>query len=62
MTNVLYSIDRDVVDPVFFPVVPDSFMNRTSQAGAMPAARPANISWNDEQDTPIVAPHDPWSF
>jgi hypothetical protein len=62
LTNVLYRIERDVVDPVFFAVVPDSFMTRVSFGNAVPGS-PANDSeWSDEQDVPLVAPQDRWSF
>ena len=63
MTNVLYSIERDVVDPVFFAVVPDSFMTRPSPGRPVAAARmEEDFDGSDEQDAPIVSPHDRWSF
>ncbi len=62
MTNVLYSIERDVVDPVFFAVVPDSFMTRLSPGRPLAAHMGLNFDASDEEDAPIVAPHDRWSF
>lgn len=63
MTNVLYNIERDVVDPVFFAVVPDSFMTRPSSGRPVPAAQlDEDFDRSDEQDAPIVSPRDRWSF
>ncbi|MBK8210869.1 MAG: hypothetical protein IPK78_13810 [Rhodospirillales bacterium] len=63
MTNVLYSIERDVVDPVFFAVVPDSFMTRSSSGRPMLSVHlEDDLDGSDEQDAPIVSPHDRWSF
>jgi hypothetical protein len=63
LTNVLYSIERDVVDPVFFAVVSDSFMTRSSSGRPTSAACLAeDFDGSDEQDAPIVSPHDRWSF
>jgi hypothetical protein len=59
---VIYSIERDIVDPVFFAVVPDSFMTRES--GCRPASRQDwnGADWADEQDRPLISPNDRWSF
>ncbi|HYN38624.1 MAG TPA: hypothetical protein VES39_05175 [Rhodospirillales bacterium] len=62
MTNALYSIERDVVDPVFFAVVPDSFMTRVSTGHVSRETTANDFGWADEQDAPIVAPQDRWSF
>lgn len=62
MANDLYSIARDVVDPVFFAVVPDSFMTRSSSGPQPFMARADSFGRADEQDMPIVMPHDRWSF
>jgi hypothetical protein len=59
---VIHHIDSNTVDPVFYAVVPDSFMTRESINGSI---RPHNSKfgdWADEIDSPILAPHDPWSF
>jgi hypothetical protein len=56
---VIYSIDRDRVDPVFFPVVPDSFMNRD---GSGRGARRATGEWIEEVERPLVPVGDRWSF
>lgn len=62
MTIDLYSIEREVVDPVFFAVVPDSFMTRSSSGQPVANVRAELLDWADEYDMPIVTPHDRWSF
>ena len=62
LTMIMYRMERESVDPVFFAVVPDSFMTRESCSRL-----PARQSWDgtdytDEQDRPLVAPNDRWSF
>jgi hypothetical protein len=59
----IYSTERQGVDPVFFAVVPDSFMNRGS-AGLPPhrAGLLADAHDDAETDTPLLAPNDRWSF
>ena len=57
-----YSMDRDFVEPVFYAVVPDSFMNWDFNVGT---TRPRHVvagTWRDETDVPVLAPRDPWSF
>lgn len=57
-----YSMDGDSVEPVFYAVVPDSFMNRDLTSGT---TRPRHVfagSWPEETDVPVLAPRDPWSF
>lgn len=55
---VIYSIDRDRVDPVFFACVPDSFMNRDVAV----ATRRLGGEWVDEIERPLVPAGDHWSF
>ena len=62
MTSDLYSIEREVVDPVFFAVVPDSFMTRSPMGRPASAPSAEDFDWVDEQDAPVVAPRDRWSF
>lgn len=59
---VIYSMEANVVEPVFFPVVPDSFMTRGSVERRGRVQRPVDGGWNDVIDTPFLAPQDPWSF
>lgn len=61
MNTLFYSMENGAVDPVFYAVVPDSFMNRSS---ATPVGqRPAPDSFHGSvSDAPILAPRDPWSF
>jgi hypothetical protein len=54
---VIYSIDRDRVDPVFFACVPDSFMTRDT--GGRSRRR---SEWADEIERPLVPDGDRWSF
>ena len=63
MELAIYSIERDIVDPVFFAVVPDSFMKRESDC-CRPAPRQDwnGADWADEQDRPLISPNDRWSF
>lgn len=62
MPNGFYRIDSDIVEPIFFAVVPDDFINR-NRGGPVALRRYAHIGeWADESDTPILAPHDRWSF
>ena len=63
LAHIVYSIGVDTVDPVFFAVVPDSFM--TGETGGI--ARQAEKwdraeEWSEEQDQPLLSPHDRWSF
>lgn len=59
---VIYSMETNAVEPVFYPVVPDSFMTRGSTERRGRAQRPVEGGWNDVIDTPFLAPQDPWSF
>ncbi len=61
LNTLFYNARNGVVDPVFYPVVPDSFMNRQSDAAV--GERPApNFVVHREADAPVLAPRDPWSF
>lgn len=61
MNTVFYNGENGVVDPVFYAVVPDSFMNR--QSDAVVGVRPAPEAFHGaEVDAPLLAPSDPWSF
>ena len=55
---VIYSIDRDRVDPVFFACVPDSFMTRDLGG----RTRRRGSEWADEVERPPVPAGDRWSF
>jgi hypothetical protein len=62
LANVIYSIEVDAVDPVFFAVVPDCFMNRASGAAAQVRELSDADGWPADQDMPLVSPNDRWSF
>lgn len=62
MQLAISSIERDIVDPVFFAVVPDSFMTRESGCGSVPAQDRNGVDWIEEQDRPLTSPNDRWSF
>ena len=62
MNITIYSIEREAVDSVFFPVVPDSFMRRESEAQAPVRHNWDGADWADEKDCPLVSPNDRWSF
>lgn len=62
LNMAIYCTDRDVVDPVFFAVVPDSFMTRESNGRAVSRATWDGPLLDDEPDQPLIAPHDRWSF
>lgn len=59
---VIYNMETDAVDPIFYPVVPDSFMRRG--VGKKPAfPMPHRFGdWPDEVDRPLLSPGDRWSF
>lgn len=61
MTTHMYNHDWADVDPVFFAVVPDSFMaDRDPRAGTL--ITPRQGEWRDEIDRPLLSPRDRWSF
>lgn len=62
MQLAISSIERDIVDPVFFAVVPDSFMTRESDCRPVPGQDRNGVDWIDEQDRPLISPNDRWSF
>jgi hypothetical protein len=62
LENVIYSIGTDTVDPVFFAVVPDSFMKRAAGTLVKGSDRVQAEEWSDEQDLPLAYPADRWSF
>ncbi len=59
---VIRDIETNAVEAVFYPVVPDSFMTRESGGPSALAANARFGGWAPEMDSPILAPHDPWSF
>ena len=59
---VIYRIENEHVDPVFFPVVPDSFMDRSGAASVADRRRSDLVDWPEEIDRPFVSPRDRWSF
>lgn len=61
MNALFYSTENGAVDPVFYAVVPDSFMNRMS--GSPVGQRPAPDAFHGgETDASLLAPSDRWSF
>ena len=58
---VIYSIDQDTVEPVFYPVVPDAFMKRRAVASSR-AVFGSGIEWTEAFDSILATPRDPWSF
>ena len=61
-TNLGYSGDFAGVDPIFFAVVPDSFMNRDGIGETWLRAQPDAQEWSETIDVPLVGDHDRWSF
>ena len=59
---VIYSMEANAVEPVFYPVVPDSFMNRGSGPRTGRHASDHGRVWNVETDVPLLAPQDRWCF
>jgi hypothetical protein len=59
---VIYTMEANVVEPVFYPVVPDSFMKRESADHRGPARLAIDSNLSDVIDSPFLAPQDPWSF
>lgn len=62
MANIVYNVDVESVDSIFFAVVPDSFMAK--ETGSMREAREWDGAeeWSEERDQPLLSPHDRWSF
>ena len=59
---VKHDIETNAVETVFYAAVPDSFMKRESGTSSKPTFSLKFGAWTDETDTPILSPHDPWSF
>ncbi len=62
MTNVFYRKAGDIVDPVFFAVVPDSFMKREGtvvrgERTALPTSEERGLA-----ERAVLGPRDRWSF
>lgn len=62
MTNPFYRGDFAVVDPVFFAVVPDSFMTRDGAGSDSHRPSFSGTDWSDTVDVPLVGEKDRWSF
>jgi hypothetical protein len=62
LATIIYNIDVDGVDPIFYPVVPDSFMSRGQEPVAAPSFQPLRAEWPEQIDRPLLAPRDQWSF
>ncbi len=61
MSNRLY-LDRPGFEPVFFAVVPDSFMKRDGGVHAALALSAERAGWVPEDECPLVRPFDRWAF
>lgn len=62
LTNPIYRTAGDIVDPVFFAVVPDSFMKREGSGNRIETAP---LPVNDERviaERAALGPRDRWSF
>jgi hypothetical protein len=59
---VIYSMDTNAVEPVVYPVVPDSFMSRESADHRGQTHLAIDSHPSDVIDSPFLAPQDPWSF
>jgi hypothetical protein len=57
-----YNIDADGVEPIFYPVVPDSFMYRDQEGVTPPPFHPLRAEWSEPINRPLLAPRDQWSF
>lgn len=62
MTQIFYTKNHEAVDPVFFAVVPDSFMQRDPGEGNRRPASSVAGEWSEITDTPLFGPRDRWSF
>lgn len=58
----LYSIEHEIVDTVFFAVVPDSFMRRDTTSSGETDRQLTRAEWPLETDRPLSVPGDRWSF
>lgn len=59
---VIHNIETNAVEAVFYPVVPDSFMTRESATHGSAVFNAGFGVAANQIDSPILAPHDPWSF
>lgn len=59
---VIYSMDVDAVDPIFYPVVPDSFMRRDPDKISIVPVNSRFGEWSEEVERPLLSPCDRWSF
>ena len=62
MANITYNTELDGVDPIFYPVVPDSFMLRGEERVVAQAPRHWSTEWPEQIDRPLSSPRDRWSF
>jgi hypothetical protein len=58
---MIYNMELEAVEPVFYAVVPDSFMNRES-AGEARQLPEGGSEWTEASEAVFIAPHDAWSF
>ncbi len=62
LQNSLYSIEHEIVDTVFFAVVPDSFMRRDTTSNGETDRPLTGAEWPLETERPLSVPGDRWSF
>ncbi len=62
MVSGIYRIDGDNVDPIFYPVVPDSFMRRRPERLSIIPLEHALARWPGELEPNAVTLPDRWSF
>jgi hypothetical protein len=62
LTNSIYRNPGDIVDPVFFAVVPDSFMNRDQGANRSERAPLPTSDGRIIAERAALGPRDRWSF
>jgi hypothetical protein len=62
LAMIIYNIESDRVDPIFYPVVPDSFMRRGQERTAAPTSHLWSADWPEQIDRPLSSPGDRWSF
>lgn len=60
LASAIHTIETQAVEPVFFAVVPDSFMRRNGVAIVPPPRAEETVT--DDYERPLLAPHDRWSF
>ena len=58
----IYSIESDRIAPVFFAVVPDSFMRRDTTSNRETDRHLTGAEWPLEIERPLAVPGDRWSF